>query len=59
MTPSKTFDTFFDTYGNTNFDNVSDTWVVERPSYSNGTAYADLDLDGDLDLIINNINESR
>lgn len=48
----------FENNGNTNFDNVSDTWVVERPSYSNGTAYADLDLDGDLDLIINNINES-
>ncbi|HYG39630.1 MAG TPA: VCBS repeat-containing protein [Cytophagales bacterium] len=44
--------------GDTTFVNKSLDWGLEQPSYSNGTAYADLDNDGDLDLVINNIEDN-
>jgi hypothetical protein len=37
------------------FEEVGDEWGVGQPSYSNGAAYADLDNDGDLDLVVNDI----
>ncbi len=37
------------------FSEVTEEWGMSKPSYSNGAAYADLDLDGDLDLITSNI----
>ena len=43
--------------GNLTFSNVSTEWGFEGNTLSNGTAYGDLDNDGDLDLVINNINE--
>ena len=39
------------------FSDVSDEWGMGIPTFSNGAAYADLDLDGDLDIIISNIND--
>jgi hypothetical protein len=40
------------------FEDKSLTWGFAEPSISNGAAYADLDNDGDLELITNNINET-
>ncbi|WP_152594973.1 VCBS repeat-containing protein [Dokdonia donghaensis] len=42
--------------GNAAFTEVSSEWITPENSFSNGAAYADLDQDGDLDLIVNNIN---
>jgi enediyne biosynthesis protein E4 len=39
------------------FTNKATDWGLNVRSYSNGSTYADLDNDGDLDLVVNNINE--
>jgi len=43
--------------GEFKFKDVSKSWVTPIASNSNGAAYADLDNDGDLDLVINNMEE--
>lgn len=47
---------FYKNEGDLSFKNVTKTWSQAPLGISNGAVYVDLDLDGDLDLVSNNIN---
>ena len=43
--------------GDFTFEPVAETWGLNKAGFSNGVVYADLDNDGDLDVVINNLDE--
>ncbi len=46
----------FKNIGNYRFQNMATKWGMDTPSFSNGSVYGDLDNDGDLDIVVNNVN---
>lgn len=47
----------FHNKGNLQFEDAGEQWGLTQTTFSNGAAYADFDNDGDLDMIINNVNQ--
>ena len=57
MPSSRVKNYMFRNKGDLTFQNTGKAWGFDTASNSNGAAYADLDNDGDLDLVVNNINQ--
>ncbi|MEO6221489.1 MAG: VCBS repeat-containing protein [Ginsengibacter sp.] len=51
-------DKFFKNNGNASFSDENNLIVGSIPTFSNGAVYADLDNDGDLDIVVNDIDAS-
>jgi len=57
LMPSSKFPNYaFKNNGGLHFENASSQWGFSESMFSSGSAYGDLDNDGDLDLVVNNIN---
>ena len=48
---------FFRNLGDMQFDDMKNRIANDKQTFSNGAVYADLDNDGDLDIVVNNIND--
>ncbi|MFT5763594.1 MAG: hypothetical protein ACI8VT_002191 [Saprospiraceae bacterium] len=57
MPSSKQKNYAFRNNGNLGFVKSTEEWGLDQALHSNGAAYADLDNDGDLDLVINNVDD--
>lgn len=58
MKPVEMHNFAFRNQGNYSFEDASEEWGLNKYAVSGGAAYADFDNDGDLDLVVNNWNES-
>jgi hypothetical protein len=58
MPSTRTSDYIFRNNGDLTFSNTTKEWGLDHPNLSFGATYADLDNDGDLELITNNTNET-
>ena len=57
--PSEKLDNFiFKNNGGVDFEQANEEWGIEYKGFSNGVVYADLDNDGDLEIVINNIDDT-
>src|SRR5713226_10371310 len=57
MTSTKLPNYAFRNRGDLTFSNESAAWGLDTPGFSSGAAYGDLDGDGALDLVVNEVNE--
>lgn len=59
MLPSEKIDNYmFENLDGKNFAKANQKWGISYEGFSNGAAYADLDNDGDLELVVNNIDSA-
>lgn len=57
MPDGKVADLIFKNNGDLTFQNMNNAWMDSQPDASNGAVAADLDNDGDLDLVVNSLND--
>lgn len=57
MTSTPVHNYIFENQGNLDFKDRSDDWGMDEKGFSSGAIYSDLDNDGDLDLVVSNLND--